>query len=504
MKLKLSIWAVPMVILTLLLSACGGAATPTTGGEAAPAAEATTPAEPAAEATAAPAEPAAGGEATPTPGVVFDEQAQAGQKEIVWMVRTGIEENTWQKSVVLPDFAKTKPDIFVKVLSIRQDDIAVKREAMIAAKEPLHVWSTNWGGDGFASDRARGLITDLTPLIERDKFDTSDYVPDVLKIYQSEGKTWGLPFLTTGSYVYYNKKLFDDAKVPYPPTDWDDASWTWDKYVETAKALTKNYGDPNNAVYGGNWFFGNLEGPPMIWGHFIWPEDAYSTGYAEKVTVTDEKSIAAYQAFHDLTYVHKVMPEPAAMQGLDALGGAFQTGRLAMNMNGGWGHWVYNKLIDDPNGFCWGVAPIPMGSPDAKTRAVIYTDPWVITAGMDQENTDLAWEFVKFLASAEQAAKYTETTGTPPTRTSLLTTYYDRFSKCMDPADMKTVFEGAFSHGRESSNHLLVKWDELNQTWGNLLDPFWNDPEGKAADVLPEIETSVNDVLTKIIEESKQ
>ena len=39
----------------------------------------------------------------------------------------------------------------------------------------------------------------------------------MLKIYQSEGKTWGLPFLTTGSYVYYNKKLFDEAGVPYPP-----------------------------------------------------------------------------------------------------------------------------------------------------------------------------------------------------------------------------------------------------------------------------------------------
>jgi multiple sugar transport system substrate-binding protein len=508
MKLKLSIWAVPMVILTLVLSACGGAATPTGEATSAPAGEATTPAEPAAggEATATTAaEPAAGGEATPTPGVVFNEEAQPGQKTIVWMVRTGIEENTWEKSVVLPDFAKAKPDIFVKALSINQDDIAVKREAMIAAKEPLHVWSTNWGGDGFASDRARGLITDLTPLIERDKFDTSDYVPDVLKIYQSEGKTWGLPFLTTGTYIYYNKKLFDDAKVPYPPTDWDDASWTWAKYVETAKALTQNYGDPNTAIYGArSVMYGNIEGVPSLWGKFVWPEDAYSTGYAAKIDLNNEQAIAAYQAMHDLTYVDKVAPEPAASQALDQLGGAFQTGRVAMWLEGGWGHWVFNKLIDDPNGFCWGVAPLPMGSPDAKTRAVIYTDPWVITAGMDQENTDMAWEFVKFLASAEQAAKYTETTGTPPTRTSLLKTYYDRFSKCMKPEEMKQVFEGAFSHGRESSNHLLVKWDELNQTWVNLMDPFWNDPEGKAADILPEVETAVNDALTKIIEESKQ
>jgi multiple sugar transport system substrate-binding protein len=94
------------------------------------------------------------------------------------------------------------PDIKINLLIIDQGDIAVKREAMIAAGEPLHVWSTNWGGDGYASDRNRGLITDLTPLIEKDNMDLSPFIPEVLEIYQADGKTWGLPFLTTGSYVF--------------------------------------------------------------------------------------------------------------------------------------------------------------------------------------------------------------------------------------------------------------------------------------------------------------
>ena len=68
----------------------------------------------------------------------------------------------------------------------------------------------------------------------------------------------------------------------------------------------------------------------------------------------------------------------------------------------------------------------------------------------------------------------------------------------MPPEKAKQVFEGAFTHGRESSNHLLVKWDSLNQAWTNLLDPFWSDPEAKAADVLPQVEQAVNDELTKI------
>jgi multiple sugar transport system substrate-binding protein len=404
---------------------------------------------------------------------------------------------------VLPAYQKANPNVFVKVLNIVQADIAVKREAIIAAKEPLHVWSPNWGGDGFASDRTRGLLADLTPLMDRDKFDTSDFLPDVFKIYQAEGKTYGIPLLATGSYIYYNMKLFDAAKIPYPPTDWDDQSWTWDKYVATAKQLTKNIDNPDTAIYGADYSMLNLEGPPMFC-QFVWPADAYTTGFANKVTVTDPKSIQAYQSFHDLVYKDKVAPDPATVTALGQLGGVFQSGRVAMDMSGGWGHWNYAPLINDPAGFCWGAAPLPWGSPDAKIRAVIYTDPWSITGGMDSENTDLAWDFVKFLTSADQQKAYTQATGTPPVRKSLLDSYYQQYSKCMAPDKVKQVFEGAFSHGRESSNHLIVKWDQLNTIWANDLSTFWTDPNGKASDVLPQVETDTNAALQQIQTEVKK
>ena len=145
-----------------------------------------------------------------------------------------------------------------------------------------------------------------------------------------------------------------------------------------------------------------------------------------------------------------------------------------------------------------------MGSPDAKLRTVIYTDPWAITAGMDQENTDLAWDFVKFLVSKDQQAAYTKATGTPPVRSSLLTDYYKQYEKCMAPDKAKEVFEGAFTHGRESSNHLLVRWNELNTIWTNDLSTFWTNPDAKAADVLPQVETDVNAQLQTIIKEDKK
>jgi multiple sugar transport system substrate-binding protein len=490
MKFKQLPWIALITSMMLVISACGGAQQP--------AAEPT--AAPAAEPTAAPAAEAA---PEPTQAIEFAQEPAANQKVIVWMVRTGLQENRWESQIVLPAFAKAHPDIFVKVLNINQDDIAVKREAIIAAREPLHVWSTNWGGDGFASDRYRGLITDLTPLIERDKFDTSDYIPEVFAIYQSEGKQWGIPFLTTGTYVYYNMKLFDEAGIPYPTSDWSDKSWTWDAFVDLGKKLTKNYGDPNTGVYGigtGS-LWPKFDAVPFIWGKDVWSKEAMTTGFSDPIKLTDDITIQAFQKFHDLTYVDKVAPDASVGDALNQLGGEFQSGRVAMELSGGWGHWSYKDLINDPNGFCWGVAPIPWGTPDANMRATVFTDPWVITSGMDQENTDLAWTFLKFLASPEQAREYSLTSGAPPTRKSLLSEYYKQYEKCMPVNKFEQAFIGAFTYGRESTNHLLIKYDEASQTWDNAIGPFWNDPEAKAADLLPQLETDVNDTLKRIREE---
>ena len=481
-------WLVMMAALALVLSACGG-------GQPA--------SQPAADApTAAPAAPAEE-LPTPTPVLDFAQEAQPGQKTLVWMVRTNATENRWEREVVLPAYAAAAPDIFIKVINIVQDDIAIRRESMIAAGEPLHVWTPNWGGDGFASDRARGLLTDLTPLIQRDSFDTSDFIPEVFGIYNIDGKQYGIPFLTTGSYVYYNMKLFDEAGIPYPPSDWSDKSWTWEAFLDTAKQLTKNYDDINTAVYGGvNGLWPAFDSIPMMWGLDPFSQDALESGYSAPLSINNEQYAKAFQEVHDLVYVHRVAPDQAAVDALNQLGGAFLSGKVGMFMTGGWGHWNYKPIIDDPNGFCWGAAPLPWGTPDANIRATIFTDPRSITAGMDAESTDMAWNFVKFLASAEQQQAYTNATGTPPVRQSLLNGYYQQYNKCVPAEKTQESFQGAFTHGRESSNHLLVKFDELNSTWDNVMSTFWPDENARATDMLPVLETEVNNAIQRINEEA--
>ena len=432
-----------------------------------------------------------------------DAAADGEQREIVWMVRTNPVENPWEQDIVIPAFEEAHPDIKVNLQIVDQPDIAVKRERLITAGEPLHVWSTNWGGDGFASDRARGLLTDLTPLIERDNVDTSVFIPEVLAIYQNEGKTWGLPFLTTGSYVFYNMDLFDAAGIEYPPTDWNDKSWTWDRYVDIGKQLTENYDDPTSATFGIVQERQNIEGPAMIFGQFPWPADAYETGFApEGVTLTNPETVEAFQRHHDLIYADQVAPDDAATQALTQLGGAFQSGRVGMIQSGGWGWWIFSQISDEvEGGFCWGVAPVPWGADNAESRAVIYTDPWVITAGLEGQELEDAWTLVKFLIQEDNARAYMEAGNVPPTQHKLQEEWFQQFG-CMDPDAVKEVYQGAFT-GLESSNHLMVRWDELNQIWNNHLSAYFLDPDGDAAEVMAAIEADLNDALARIAEETE-
>jgi multiple sugar transport system substrate-binding protein len=72
-----------------------------------------------------------------------------------------------------------------------------------------------------------------------------------LDAYKVDGATYAIPYRQDSWYLYYNKDLFDAAKVAYP-----DGTWTWDDYAKNAGLLAAGLtaaGSPAQATYQHVW-----------------------------------------------------------------------------------------------------------------------------------------------------------------------------------------------------------------------------------------------------------
>jgi multiple sugar transport system substrate-binding protein len=413
--------------------------------------------------------------------------------EVIWYVRTNESEQPWETDVVIPDFESKHPNIKINLVVVTWDDFDTKMQTMIAAGTPPDIWS-HWGPSGFADYVLRGLVADLTPYIEQTNTDLSDFIPEVLDIYTLDGKVYGLPMLTTGSFIFYNRDLFDAAGVDYPTTDWDDTSWTYDAFVEMCGELTQVTGDPETDVYGCNLGFWPNDAYLWLWGNDLYDDEAYQTGFASEAYFDTPEAIASLQARQDMMWDLNYMPDPATADALGAGGGLFEGGKVAMHLTGGWGWWNFTGLEEE---FNWAAAALPYGAPGR--RDVVFTDPWMMSSKTD--HPEEAWTFLNYLASAEVQKGWMELTGAPPARNSLAEGWYTQFPT-MSPEEVKENHLGALKHGRESPNHLLVRFDQLNQVVGSCLDPIFNN-EASAADTLPQCDADLEAALQQIEAEYK-
>jgi multiple sugar transport system substrate-binding protein len=90
-----------------------------------------------------------------------------------------------------------------------------------------------------------GLTADLVPLAAEAGFDLSNFDELFLSLAEYEGKIGFLPRAADVVVTYYNKRMFDDAGVPYPTPD-----WTYDDMLAAAEKLTIKAADGATTQYG--------------------------------------------------------------------------------------------------------------------------------------------------------------------------------------------------------------------------------------------------------------
>jgi multiple sugar transport system substrate-binding protein len=264
-------------------------------------------------------------------------------------------------------------------------------------------------------------LAPLDDYIAKDKVDLKNYngITDSIKL---DSKLYALPYMSDFWLMYYNKDIFDKAKVSYPASD-----MTWRQYSDLTKKLTSGSG--NTQVYGG-------------YTH-TWKSAVIDFAVANKKgTLVDGKYEflkPAYDVFLPMQNQDKsVMPLGTAKASSASYQGQFETGKAATVLMG---TWFISQLIADKttgkHNVNWGVVPVPHFE-DGKAGDT-FGNVTPVAINTNSKEKDAAWKFVKYLGT-EKGAKIIANRGKMPAYRD--TAIMDTFSSIAGfPTDSKKALQ---------------------------------------------------------------
>jgi multiple sugar transport system substrate-binding protein len=279
-----------------------------------------------------------------------------------------------------------------------------------------------------------GAWLDLTSLIEETGYDLTDFDPALVDFYHVEGQgQLGIPFAVFPYFMMYNKNLFDEADLPYPPANYDEPyidadgnelEWNMETVTELARILTvdANGSDATMDEFDNTqivqWGFGvshtDMRGRDTLFG-------AANLVDADGKAVIPEVWRAAENWYHDAMYGEKAFFPSGAYAGSDLLAGGnwFGSGHVAMVPIHLWYlGWGTADLTAE-----WDLAPIP--SNNGVTTAKLHADTFGIMRFTQHPNE--AFTVLSYLLG-EQAETLSTIYGGMPARLSLQGEFFDHFA----------------------------------------------------------------------------
>lgn len=253
------------------------------------------------------------------------------------------------------------------------------------------------------------LVKQLDPLIQEDKFDTSDYVPAVIDGIKDlgEGKIYGLTPSFSSSALFYNKKIFADAGVE-PPSDRS----TWDEVFDKARLVSK--GEGKDRVYG--FSFNRYSNSESL----FWDVQTYVNTLqlkifddkAEKMLVNTKQWADIWGEMAKLSK-DKIIPD--ANSGMNQSGewnpvgdDLFLSGKVAMTVAENY----YINEIADANKHAaniknfkpvdWDIVTVPVHPEKPDIGGNLYLNN-LFSINSSAANPETAWEFIRFINDKEFA-----------------------------------------------------------------------------------------------------
>lgn len=241
---------------------------------------------------------------------------------------------------------------------------------------------------------AKNQILDLNPFIKRDAVNMDDYYPaimDFAKQPNGQYTTWSLG--NQPRMLFYNKNLFQQAGVPLPPSEWTDANWKWDNFIETAKKLTVKDKQWGALVF-------DDTGCEQTFTVNNGDEDGLYAKDGRTFALATPKGAEAIQWLADLTTKHGVQPEYGLVKQPDSGNNLFAAGKIGMVFRTTGTTSYFRRNVKD---FDWDVAPVPGNVSQRQEGSLIC---FSITKGA--KNPEGAWELLKFMGGPEASKLFAD------------------------------------------------------------------------------------------------
>ncbi|MCU6709434.1 extracellular solute-binding protein [Paenibacillus sp. J5C_2022] len=260
------------------------------------------------------------------------------------------------------------------------------------------------------------LLQPLDPLIQKDKFDLTDYVDTVIEGIKQAGdnQIFALTPTFTSSALYYNKKIFADNNIE-PPQD----KMQWADILNLARQVSSGEGEDRTFGFSFNRWSNDGFSSVMSYSESLQLKMWDDKG--EKMLVNTDGWADAWDTVYKL-YQEDIVPDEEFMQIMynkmassdgsytyDPFGGdLFLKGKVAMTIDG---YYYINELrrandnadkIENFEMVDWDVVTVPTHSSAPDIGGNIYLSQ-LMGINTKSPNPEGAWDFIKFSNSEDWA-----------------------------------------------------------------------------------------------------
>lgn len=395
-----------------------------------------------------------------------DSNSKNNGKTVVSFSYWGGDEDTERLEAIKKEFEKEYDDIEVELVLLPSgEDYAQKQTVMFSGGTPYDVIQFAEESLAYAS---RGVLEDLTPYIEKDNLDLSEYYDVAIDAYTHNGKIYGMPGRVSAMVMFYNKNLFDEHNLEYPTDE-----WTWDDVEKAAKTIA----NPDEGIFGTNALGGWWAGTAQVLhshGGSILSEDK------TEFNLDSPESMKAIERMQRMTWDLDVSPSSDQVpEGVNL----WISGKLGMMIDGPW--WIAGSQKDVKD-FDWDIVPAPA---DAQDAAPTFSNAFHMAK--DSKNKDAAWEVIKFFTGEKAQEILAVEHGDVPTMKKVAESdlYLDLGGQAPENFEiMLEVLETAFAP------EVSLVWTEVNRVVDEGMSRIinLNEPIDK---VMPGMKAEIEELL---------